>query len=152
MNWHTAGTPATRAEGGTQGTPLYIFIGLGYWWYPARPAFKPTGCSLSPSSDLHITPQIYISYEICGAHKCSIPSRTVRGAVILPPPSYRNSSEIFKGWSYRWSYLNSDLLKVCCAYIYMNWHTAGTPATRAEGGTQGTPLYIYRVGVLVISS
>ena len=25
------------------------------------------------SSDLHITPQIYISYEICGARRCSIP-------------------------------------------------------------------------------
>ena len=25
------------------------------------------------SSDLHITPQIYISYEICGACRCSIP-------------------------------------------------------------------------------
>ena len=24
------------------------------------------------SSDLHITPQIYISYEICGARRCSI--------------------------------------------------------------------------------
>ena len=29
--------------------------------------------TLSPSSDLHITPQIYISYEICGARRCSIP-------------------------------------------------------------------------------
>ena len=28
---------------------------------------------LSPSSDHHITPQIYISYEICGARRCSIP-------------------------------------------------------------------------------
>ena len=30
--------------------------------------------TLSPSSDLHITPQIYISYEICGARRCSIPN------------------------------------------------------------------------------
>ena len=29
--------------------------------------------TLSPSSDHHITPQIYISYEICGARRCSIP-------------------------------------------------------------------------------
>ena len=40
---------------------------------------------LSPSSDLHITPQIYISYEICGARRCSIPN-TPSGAVILTRP------------------------------------------------------------------
>ena len=41
--------------------------------------------TLSPSSDLHITPQIYISYEICGARRCSIPSHTVRGGNTVPP-------------------------------------------------------------------
>ena len=40
---------------------------------------------LSPSSDHHITPQIYISYEICGARRCSIPF-TPSGRVILHPP------------------------------------------------------------------
>ena len=29
--------------------------------------------AITSSSDLHITPQIYISYEICGARRCSIP-------------------------------------------------------------------------------
>ena len=37
------------------------------------------------SSDLHITPQIYISYEICGARRCSIPN-TPSGAVTLYRP------------------------------------------------------------------
>ena len=41
--------------------------------------------TLSPSSDLHITPQIYISYEICGARRCSIPN-TPSGAVTLYRP------------------------------------------------------------------
>ena len=36
-------------------------------------------------SDHHITPQIYISYEICGARRCSIPF-TPSGRVILHPP------------------------------------------------------------------
>ena len=35
-------------------------------------------------SDLHITPQIYISYEICGARRCSI-LHTVRGGNTVPP-------------------------------------------------------------------
>ena len=35
--------------------------------------FLGFAATLSPSSDLHITPQIYISYEICGARRCSIP-------------------------------------------------------------------------------
>ena len=37
-------------------------------WTSVAPA-----ATLSPSSDHHITPQIYISYEICGARRCSIP-------------------------------------------------------------------------------
>ena len=41
--------------------------------------------TLSPSSDLHITPQIYISYEICGARRCSI-LHTPSGAVTLYRP------------------------------------------------------------------
>ena len=36
-------------------------------------------------SDLHITPQIYISYEICGARRCSI-LHTPSGAVTLYRP------------------------------------------------------------------
>ena len=39
--------------------------------------------TLSPSSDLHITPQIYISYEICGARRCSILHR--QGGNTVPP-------------------------------------------------------------------
>ena len=42
--------------------------------------------TLSPPSDLHITPQIYISYEICGARRCSIPFHTPSGAVTLYRP------------------------------------------------------------------
>ena len=44
------------------------------------------------------------------------------------------------------------LIKRCTGTILKKYTHRGTPATRAEGGTQGTPLYIYRVGVLVIYS
>ena len=59
---------------------------------------------LSPSSDHHITPQIYISYEICGARRCSIPF-TPSGRVILHPPFLSNS----------------DLLKIGPRNNMMNW-------------------------------
>ena len=48
--------------------------------------------TLSPSSDLHITPQIYISYEICGARRCSI-LHTPSGAVTLYRPPIDLNSE-----------------------------------------------------------
>ena len=38
------------------------------------------------SSDLHITPQIYISYEICGARRCSIPFTHRQGGGNTVPP------------------------------------------------------------------
>ena len=45
---------------------------------------------LSPSSDHHITPQIYISYEICGARRCSIPNTPSGAGNTIPAPSYLN--------------------------------------------------------------
>ena len=80
--------------------------------------------TLSPSSDLHITPQIYISYEICGARRCSI-LHTPSGAVILYRPFLSiliQKMEIGDGdYKEMWS------------------SPCSIQPQRAAGGTQGTP-------------
>ena len=79
--------------------------------------------TLSPSSDLHITPQIYISYEICGARRCSI-LNTPSGAVTL----YRPFLSIL-----------IQKMEIGDGDYKEMWSSPCSIQPQGLGGTQGTP-------------
>ena len=60
-------TPLARNLNNGDAIVLLVRHTLAATW-----TFAALVAMLSLSSDLHITPQIYISYEICGARRCSI--------------------------------------------------------------------------------
>ena len=93
--------------------------------------------------------------KISGARRCLIINTPSRAVTLYRPflTDRDLETEIYKELELSWLYfLYSDLLKNAPGLFKELEHSWSHPATRAEGGTQGTPLYIYRVGVLVISS
>ena len=90
------------------------------WWQHGHP--RHLSLRYHPP-DLHITPQIYISYEICGARRCSI-LHTPSGAVTL----YRPFLSIL-----------IQKMEIGDGDYKEMWSSPCSIQPQGLGGTQGTP-------------